>query len=196
MENNEINLSGIWKKQTSISPDFQDLMKRIKAYKKESDVKRWISNISLALTCIVLISIWILYDSETILPNLGISLIILAIAISLIKFNQFYIGFEDLDKSLDNQSYLNVLLEIQKKQHAIQTNFMNIYFILLTLGLIIYMYEFASRMTMIYGITAYGLTLAWIAFVWFYLKPKMAKKQNLKLMQYINSIENIIENNI
>lgn len=192
MENKEINLSKLWKQQTSISPDLEDLKQRLSKYKKENLRKRIISNITLGLTIVVILGIWILYDADTIFPMLGMSLIITAIGISLIKFNQFYSSFKDLNKNLENKEYLESLLEIQKKQKVIQTSFMNIYFSLLTLGLVLYLYEFTLRMDKVMAIVAYGLTLGWIVFVWFYLKPKMVKKQNLKLEQYINSIQNII----
>lgn len=192
MENNEINLSKLWKQQTSISPDLEDLKRRLSKYKKDNSRKRIISNITLGLTIVVILGIWILYDASTIFPMLGMSLIITAIGISIIKFNQFYSSFKDLNKNLENKEYLKSLLEIQKKQKVIQTSIMNIYFTLLTLGMVLYLYEFTLRMDKLMAIVAYGLTLGWFAFVWFYLKPKMVKKQNLKLEQYISSIQNII----
>lgn len=192
MENNEINLSKLWKQQTSISPDLEDLKRRLSKYKKDNSRKRIISNITLGLTIVVILGIWILYDASTIFPMLGMSLIITAIGISIIKFNQFYSSFKDLNKNLENKEYLQSLLEIQKKQKVIQTSIMNIYFTLLTLGMVLYLYEFTLRMDKLMAIVAYGLTLGWFAFVWFYLKPKMVKKQNLKLEQYISSIQNII----
>jgi len=194
MENNELDLSRIWKKQPSVSPDYNDLLNRIRGYKKGNMRKKIISNISLVATILIILSIWFLYDASTVYPKLGMSLIILAISISLIKFNQFYRTFNNLDKGLNNNEYLKTLLEIERKQKSIQVNFMNIYFILLSIGLLVYMYEFSLRMNNTTAIAAYGLTFGWITFVWIYLKPKMAKKQNAKLEKLVNSIQNIIQN--
>ena len=141
MESNELDLSRIWKNQPTKSSDYDDLINRIHSYKKASNKKKVISNISLTLTALVIISIWVLYKADTVFPKIGMSLIIAAISISLFKFNQFYKSFNDLDKSIDSKGYLDALIAIQKKQKDIQGNFINIYFILLSLGLLFYMYE-------------------------------------------------------
>jgi hypothetical protein len=44
------------------------------------------------------------------------------------------------------------------------------------------------------AVIAYVLTFGWVAFVWLYLKPKVAKKQNEKLEKFIDSIEKIHKN--
>lgn len=194
MESNELDLSRIWKKQPTRSSDYDDLINRIHSYKKASNKKKVISNISLTLTALVIISIWVLYKADTVFPKIGMSLIIAAISISLFKFNQFYKSFNELDKSIDSKGYLDALIAIQKRQKDIQGNFINIYFILLSLGLLFYMYEFSLKMDTKTAVVAYVLTFGWVAFVWLYLKPKVAKKQNEKLEKFIDSIEKIHKN--
>jgi hypothetical protein len=58
-------------------------------------------------------------------------------------------------------------------------------------GICLYMYEYAARMTMTAGIITYAVTLAWIAFNWFYLRPKTIKKQQAKLDELISKFERI-----
>jgi hypothetical protein len=43
------------------------------------------------------------------------------------------------------------------------------------------MFEYVLRMTLLDGLLTYGITGLWIAFNWFYLKPKIIKKQQQKL---------------
>lgn len=193
MANKEFDLSQIWQKQPIISPDLTDLTNRISGYKRESMKKKWISNITLGLTAVFILSIWFLYEAKTIYPKVGMSFIILAISLSLIKFNLFYSSFKDLNKGQDNRAYLNSLLSIQEKQKSIQTGFMNLYFVLLTIGMVFYLYEFSLRMSNTMAIISYALTLGWIAFVWVFLKPRIVKKQNKELEGFINSIQKIIE---
>jgi hypothetical protein len=57
---------------------------------------------------------------------------------------------------------------------------MALYFILLGLGLVLYMFEYVLRMTLLDGLLTYGITGLWIAFNWFYLKPKNNKKATTK----------------
>jgi hypothetical protein len=46
-------------------------------------------------------------------------------------------------------------------------------------------------MTLGSGMLAYVVTFAWIAFNWFYLRPKTIKKQQGKLNELINKFEEI-----
>ena len=46
-------------------------------------------------------------------------------------------------------------------------------------------------MTVGAAILTYTVTLAWIAFNWFYLRPKTIKKQQGKLDELINKFEEI-----
>lgn len=193
MENNELNLSHIWKKQPAISSDLRELKQRLSKYRKNSMKKKWASNITLGLTIIFILSIWFLYDASTIYPKIGMSFIILAISLSLIKFNLFYKSILELNKDQDNKAYLNSLLSIQEKQRNIQSRFMNVYFSLLSIGILIYLYEFSLRMSFGMAFITYALTLGWLLFVWLFLKPRIVKKQNKELQGYIDSIHKIIE---
>jgi hypothetical protein len=91
---------------------------------------------------------------------------------------------------VDNHSYLEQLQQYRKKQQFFQTKGINIYFLLLWLGLTLYMYEFYARDKQ-FGLIAYGLTMAWIAFNWFYLRPRIIKKQEHKLNSFISQVESI-----
>jgi hypothetical protein len=82
---------------------------------------------------------------------------------------------------VDNHSYLEQLQQYRKKQQFFQTK---------GLGLTLYMYEFYARDKQ-FGLIAYGLTMAWIAFNWFYLRPRIIKKQEHKLNSFISQVESI-----
>ena len=70
---------------------------------------------------------------------------------------------------------------------------LNVYFILLLLGLALYMFEYTSRMTLLSGILAYSITGAWILFNWFYIRPRQIKKQQRKLDVVIARVEAVNE---
>jgi hypothetical protein len=53
------------------------------------------------------------------------------------------------------------------------------------------MFEYVLRMTLLDGLLTYGITGLWIAFNWFYLKPKIIKKQQQKLNDSIAALENM-----
>jgi hypothetical protein len=99
--------------------------------------------------------------------------------------------FNKVDNASDNAHYLQNLIVIKGKQRFLQHTMMNLYFIMLMAGICLYMYEYTSRMTMTAGIITYAVTLIWIAFNWFYLRPKQIKKQQAKLDDLIAKFEGI-----
>lgn len=71
------------------------------------------------------------------------------------------------------------------------TTMLNLYFVLLSTGIGLYMFEYASRMTMFWGLFTYAITAVWILFNWLYLRPRQIKKQQTKLDEIISKFESI-----
>ena len=70
---------------------------------------------------------------------------------------------------------------------------LSIYFVMLGLGIVLYMIEYTMMMTTFWAIFAYTLTLAWIAFNWFFIRPRTIKKQQAKLDELIGKFSDISE---
>ncbi|MHC0439174.1 hypothetical protein [Flavobacterium sp. 3-210] len=191
MENNNINFNDLWKKQTVSQPDMQDLLSRLGKFKKASLRSLWMTNIMLFATSAFIIFIWIYYQPQFISTKIGIVLTILAMVIYLFVSNKLFSNYKDIDATQTNQEYLQKLIFIQKKQQFLQTNMMSLYFLLLTIGICLYMYEYASRMSVLGASLTYGITLLWILFNWFYIRPKQIKKQQSKINSLIEKFEEV-----
>jgi hypothetical protein len=64
------------------------------------------------------------------------------------------------------------------------------YFIVLGLGLCLYMYEYTSMMTMFWGFCLYNyIILGWVCLV--YLRPRQIVKENLKIDNLIDKFQRI-----
>ena len=96
-----------------------------------------------------------------------------------------------INETESNQQYLKKLQALKEKQLFMQTTILNLYFLLLSTGISLYMYEYIVQMTVLLGVFSYGITGVWILFNWFYLRPKQIKKQQSKLNDIINKFENI-----
>ncbi|GAA4138438.1 hypothetical protein GCM10022216_15570 [Sphingobacterium kyonggiense] len=192
MENKELDFAKLWHAQQTTEPDIKDLQLKIAKYKKENVRKQIFANINLILTLSVLILIWVNLDQLEWSSKLGLSLIILAICISLFKFNKFYRKFNKLDQGTDSNTYLQKLLQIQVEQKNIQHKFINTYFIILGIGLAIYLWQFAVLLGSMNGIMIYAATFLWLGFVWFYLRPRITKKQEAKLNALIEQVQSQI----
>jgi len=186
---NNINLNDLWAKQTSVVPNPENLMSEIKIMKQLNLRKLVLANVLLITTSVFIILIWVYYQPQWITTKIGIILIILAMAIYLFAYNKSYSLFRDRMNPQSNRDYLKDLLAIKAKQLFMQTTMLNLYFVLLSAGIGLYMYEYTSRMTAFWAIFTYGITALWVFLNWFYFRPRQIKKQQSKLDEIIRKIE-------
>ena len=188
---NNIDFKDLWKKQTVNQPDIKDLLTRISKFKKAALRSLWITNIMLFATSAFIVFIWMYYQPQFISTKIGIVLTILAMAVYVFVYNKLMTDYKNIDSTQTNQEYLQKLISIKKKQQFLQTKMMTFYFALLTIGICLYMYEYTSRMSILGASLAYGITLLWMLFNWFYLRPKQIKKQQEKINTLIEKFEEI-----
>ncbi|OCA70819.1 hypothetical protein BBI01_12830 [Chryseobacterium artocarpi] len=186
-----IDFKNIWKQQTSNKPDLKELLGKLKKFKNENLRKIIIMNILLITTSLGIAFIWYRYQPQLITTKTGIILVILAMIIFLFAYNKMFMVFYKIDNTQSNSEYLQSLYTVKNKQKFMQTTMLNTYFIILFLGICLYMYEYASLMTFTSAVIAYAATFSWIAINWFYIRPKTIKKQEAKIDGLINKFEEI-----
>lgn len=191
MDNNNIDFKDLWKKQTVSQPNIEDLMARLKQFKKAAVRSLWVANFLLAITSVFIIFIWYYFQPQFISTKIGIVLAILSMAFYLTFYNRLMNNYKNIDANQTNHEYLQKLIEIKKKQQFMQSTVLSWYFVVLLTGICLYMYEYASRMTVFYALITYGVTLLWIGFNWFYLRPKQIKKQQYKINSLIEKFEEV-----
>ena len=191
--NKNIDIKELWTMQTTNPSNTDDLFLKLNQMKKAYWGKLIITNILLIATSVFIVFIWVHYQPQLLTSKVGIVLIILAMVIYLFVYNQLNPSLKKINFSQSNNEYLKTLLSIKSKQHFLQTTMLNIYFALLLFGISLYMFEPTSRMTKLWAVVAYALTLTWIGFNWFYIRPKTIKKQQNKLDEIISKFENIIQ---
>lgn len=185
----EIDFKNLWQQQEIERPDVNDLLLKIKQF-KATNVKRMVwTNILLLGTAGIILFIWYSYQPELISTKVGIVLTILAILIFLLAYNQLFNNYKASSNLKSNKEYLNELIVIKQKQKFLQTTMIQLYFVLLTLGICLYLYEYVQMMPSLWGVTTYVLTLGWMAFNWVYLRPKTIKKQQHQLDKLIKKFE-------
>ncbi|GAA3753543.1 hypothetical protein GCM10022422_44300 [Flavobacterium ginsengisoli] len=191
--NNDSNIDfkDLWKKQSISQPDMSDLLTRLNKFKKTALRCLWMTNIMLLATCAIIIFIWIFFQPQFISTKIGIVFTILAMVVYVFVYNKLLSDYKNIDSTQTNQEYLQKLISIKKKQQFLQTKMMSFYFIVLTLGLCLYLYEYASKMNFIGASLMYGFTLFWMLFNWFYLRPKQVKKQRNKIDNLIEKFEEV-----
>jgi hypothetical protein len=191
--NSNINFNELWAKQKTGEPNKEDLLSKINKFKKSNLKRLIITNLLLIITSFFIIFIWVYYQPQMITTKIGIILTILAMVIFVIAYNQSFALFRKITNTQSNSEYLKELLAIKAKQQFMQTTMLNLYFVLLSTGIGLYMYEYTQLMTAFWVIFTYGITSIWILFNWFYLRPKQIKNQQSKLDEIISKFEMLIE---
>lgn len=184
-----INFKELWARQTAIAPDSEDLIAEIKMLKKSNLKKLVITNITLMATSLFIVLIWLYYQPQLLTTKIGIVFIILSMVMYLFAYNKSYTLFKTQLDTKSNSDYLKDLLAIKAKQNFMEKIILNLYFVLLSLGIGLYMYEYTSRMKPVSGIITYGITSIWILYNWFYARPRQLKKQKDKLDAIISKFE-------
>lgn len=188
MDNN-IDFRELWAGQSSTPPGQEELFGKIKKLKNDHLRKLVISNVLLIATAVFII--FITYASHPALMStwLGTGLVLMAMAIFLAVYNGLIPLLKKINDQQSNAEYLAALVQLKSKQRFLETTMMNIYFVMLSLGIGFYMYEFTARGSGLFIAITYGLTFGWIGFAWFYLRPRSMTKQQQKLNELISDIE-------
>lgn len=188
MENN-IDFKNLWKQQNVNQPNMEELQAKLKQFRKSNIQKLIFVNIILIILSAIIIAKWYYYQPDYLSTKIGIILTILAMFIFVLSNNKLFELFSSLDNTQTNSGFIQSLSIIKTKQNYLQTSILSLYFILLSLGICLYMYEYTLKMTTFWSCFSYAGLLIWIAFNWFYLRPKAIKKQNLKLDRLIDKCE-------
>jgi hypothetical protein len=188
MDNN-INFNELWAKQKTGEPNKEDLLLKINKFKKSNLKRLIITNLLLFVTSVFIVFVWVHYQPEMMTTKIGIVATILAMAIYVIVYNKSFGLFKKTTNTQSNSDYLKDLLAIRTNQQFMQTTMLNLYFVLLSTGIGLYMYEYTQRMTTLWAVCSYGITGFWIVLNWFYFRPKQIKKQEAKLNDIISKFQ-------
>ena len=187
---NNIDFKDLWQKKISEPPALSELVSLASKLKRQLFIRAILLNIVLLITAAIIIGIWLTYKPQFITTKIGICLVIFAI-ISFVFVQSRILPYLKKEKDILNlNEHLIQLKKMRQKELFIQTSMMNFYFFFLSLGIFLYMYEYVPKTLLSISLT-YGITAAWFALNWFYIRPKGIKKQQEKTNSLIAKFENL-----
>ena len=195
MQNFE-ELKNMWQQSGSGNelPDAKAVLAKVEALRKKMIRKNILLIITLAFTFAFITWIGFHYDFELQSTRVGIVITLIAIVAGIIFNTKLArLLLKQNDPTLSNSEYLQQMIAFRNSLRMVQTKGITLYFILLTTGLILYMYEFASR-DLTFGISVYSITLGWMAFNWFYLRKRAIRKQEREISAQIEALEGLNSN--
>jgi hypothetical protein len=189
---NSIDFKALWNNGAkSDLPDATEIIKKAADMQRKTRNALLACNLLLAFTVVFITLIWVYYQPQMVTTKVGLMLIIGAIVFFLIVSMGFInLLYKDNTESSTNE-YLDYLLKVKQKQEVLRSTVLTIYIAMLSVGLALYMIEYAGRGGVLFRVLAYGITFGWIAFNWFYMLPKITKKQREKINALISKLEEL-----
>ena len=188
----EMDFKALWNKQaTSDIPDTKELFTRADGIKRKTRHKLIGLNLVLLATTAIMVYMWFNIDNERLTTKIGLILIVVAIISFLTVSNQIMPVLFKSDFEASSHEYLNQLIRIKRKEDFLNKVMINIYFILLSAGLALYMLQFVAMMQMVWAVVYVVLTFGWIGFFWFYFRPRSVKKKQKPLIEMIAKLEEV-----
>lgn len=188
---NKLDLKKIWKQQYIETSEIKELHKKAVEFKRKYLFKLIIINMLMLVTSILIFLIWHYYKPELLSTKIGIVLIILAMATYTISYNKVIPLLLKNDAKKTSKEFIKEYINLKKKQKFQQKTMLSFYFLFLSLGILMYLFEPTIRMTFFSKIAIYGFTLIWIAINWFYFRPKVIQKQNKKINKLLVKLKEI-----
>jgi hypothetical protein len=194
MENN-INFKELWSQKTIRQPNSKDLLSSFNKIKKEEKRKLMTVNTIISITIIYIVCLTIYFKPNLITTKIGIALTIIGLIVYLIVYNKLILKLIKVSETKNNNDFLLSLIKINNRKTFLQTRMLQFYFVTLTLGISLYLYEYLSLLPFAWSILGYSITLIWVGFNWFYLRPKVIKKERSNYKEIISKFEKIVSQN-
>lgn len=187
----KVNLKELWGRQTVPVPDVQDIIDKANKYKKRHLTKLIFTNILLALTTVYIIWIINLAQPKMLSTRIGALLAIIAMVLYIVVYNGMIPLLLKIKNNTNIHEHLKGLLKLNAKQKFLQTTMTNLYFILLSTGMFLYMIEYTLQMKPVWMVLSYALTFTWIIFAWFYFRTRAIQKQEKAMNELIGKFEGL-----
>ncbi len=186
-------LISVWKEQKANSLSSEQVLSNINAKRNKMALKLFLSVLLMLLSVVVMILVWVSIDFKQISTHLGITLMVALVFIYAIIMLRGVLKIKNNDNLLTPKEHIQQLKEIKKSQLLMSKYYINIYFLVLLLGLLLYYNEVLAEASMMFKVIAYSVTIAWLLYAQFVMNKKTTQKNQAKLDEMISSLENIEE---
>lgn len=186
----ETNFKELWNKQEMTDiPDPNELIAKAYQLKTRTRDKLIMKNLAMLVTLVIILMVAFNIDNEHMTTKIGVVLIVIGILSYMWVYNGLIPLLLKTHINSSSHEYLNQLIAIKRRNDFLNKVMINIYFGLLSIGMFLYMLQFAMRMSPAWAAFYYIITFAWIGFAWFYLRPRGVKRKAKALNEMIEKLE-------
>lgn len=186
---NDIDIKTLWDNQQVPPADFSLVRRKIEHFR----LRRMIDSAAIVILMLSVIAlglfIWIYWPPQLMTTKIGFILSLSGFMLPLLSFGWLLHLYHKLKKDRPCAVYLEYFSVLKKQENRQQNIILNAYFILLSIGLSFYMYEYTFFRSWQKGAIAYTILLAWIALNWFVFRPRLIKKRKHQFADLMKDIE-------
>jgi hypothetical protein len=184
-----MDINKLWRSQSVPPADWGSFKIRLDKYKLERKKKMLWTFLSLGFTAVFIIVLMTYIQPERWSTRIGIVLILGAIIMVITSTIGLWKMYVDLGEN--NRVVLHRFKAIKLKEEKMHTTVMQLYFLFLSTGLVLYMWEYVVLLGWIKGGIAYVITAIWIAINWWVFRPRLIKKARREWEQWMNDAERL-----
>lgn len=186
------HIEALWAKHTvdvKISAD--DMLKQAKKDVNSMRTKSLLNILGMFLSIIAVAAVWFLYDFTSIATHIGISIIILAVAVYtvILYFNHRVIAKNDFTENPN--IFLQNLKIYQLQRHQLYNRLYWFYAFALSLGMGLYFYEILPNFELWQQVLILFLSFGWVIFCSTLLRKAVIKRDKERIALLIEKFERI-----
>jgi membrane protein YdbS with pleckstrin-like domain len=186
------HIEALWAKHTvdvKISAD--DMLKQAKKDVNSMRTKSLLNILGMSLSIIAVAAVWFLYDFTSIATHIGISIIILAVAVYtvILYFNHRVIAKNDFTENPN--IFLQNLKIYQLQRHQLYNRLYWFYAFELSLGMGLYFYEILPNFELWQQVLILFLSFGWVIFCSTLLRKAVIKRDKERIALLIEKFERI-----
>lgn len=186
------HIEALWAKHTvdvKISAD--EMLKQAKKDVSNMRNKSLLNIIGMALSIFAVAAIWLFYDFASIYTHLGISIIILAVAVyTVILYNNHRVIAQN-DFTENPHIFLQKLKVYQLQRHQLYNRLYWFYVIALSLGMALYFFEILHNLQLWLQVLILFLSFGWVVFCSTLVRKAVIKKDKERIALLIEKFERI-----
>lgn len=184
-QNNDTDLQALWSKQTVPSANLQNIRQEIRCFRRRQIAFYLITGLLMLLTIGFALFIAFYFRPRLTSTYIGLALGGSAFLLALFSAGRSARLYHRLNDTCPNTKYLQALSSLRKQEYFHRHTMLTAYFVLLSLGLCLYMYEYTFARSWPTGIAVYVGLAGWITLNWFYFRPRILRKDKQRLEQFI-----------
>ena len=186
------HIEALWAKHTvdvKISAD--EMLKQAKKDVNNMRTKSLLNILGMSLSIIAVASVWFLYDFTSIATHIGISIIILLVAVYtvILYFNHRVIAKNDFTENPN--IFLRNLKIYQLQRHQLYHRLYWFYAVALSLGMGLYFYEILPNFELWQQVLILFLSFGWVIFCSTLLRKAVIKRDKERIALLIEKFERI-----